>query len=212
VRVRGRQVLPVGIAGCVLALAASACTPPGHTKPLTAAVTVGWLNVTNGAQLPSVQSALAQADCNAPHPGTAGGCGSVTVSALIRGFAGYGGTPMCSTVGYPPCDPQSYLTGGVTLIWSLVCTTTQNITSSSQNVTLHPGFQSPTDHVSSLTRVNNDSARLGLVADLPLGEPIGACAGPSRLRSVTVSAVRLSLSGGHRYPRSTFTASGPFTN
>jgi hypothetical protein len=211
-RVRGRQGLTLGVVGCALVVAASACTPVGHAKPLTAAVTVGFVNATNGAQLPYVQGAPGQMDCSTPHPGTGEGCGTVSVSALISGFGGYGGTPKCSTVGYPTCDPGSYLTGEASVSWSLVCSTTHVVTTDSAKLTLAPGFQAQNDHVSGLTRVSDDSAQLGLTADLPLGADIAACSGPSALRSVTVSNVALRLAGGNRYPRSTFMAAGPFTN
>ena len=197
-RVRAGKIGVAGL-GVALALAAAAtstaCTAPSQAKPLHAAITVSWLSASSGTQLPYYAGAPGSVDCATAHPGTGEGCGSVAVAALITGLAGDG-----------------RLTGQVTLTWSLVCKSTEAVTTGSATVPLSPAFQSQQDHVSPQTRLDNDTARLALAADLPLGDAIAACTGPSTLKSVTASAVKLHLVRGTSYPSPAFTASGPFQN
>lgn len=193
---------------------AVALPKPPSKPPLTASVKVAWWGVTVGGELPYISGT--DASCFYVHVKTGGGCGTVVVSALVKGFGNYGGLAACPTGVSPPCAPDPFgtdaaLSGHLTLTWQLKCTATGTLTSDSEAIDLGPSWMSIKELVSSNTRVDNDSAQLEIAADLPLGHDIGTCAGPSDLQSVEASAIALHLgSGTAAYPASDFNAAGPF--
>ncbi len=187
---------------------------PPSKPPLSASINVAWWGVTLGAELP--YTAGTDASCFSVHVKTGGGCGTVVVSALVKGFGEYGGLAACPTGSSPPCAPDPYgadaaLSGSVTLTWQLKCTTTGKLTTDSATSDLGPSWMSINEFVSSSTRIDKDSAKLQIAADLPLGHDVGTCSGPSDLQSVKASAIALHLGKGTaEYPASDFKAAGPY--
>jgi hypothetical protein len=171
------------------------------TAPLTAALSYHYVVP---RQLPSDPSV-----CNSSHPGQSG-CGAVIITALISGFSAHGGIPTCSTGPPVACASQdgASLSGQLSLAWTITCPADQ--TSSTRNdvpVNLGPGYRSNFHEVTPYTRVDNDTAQLSVVADLP--PEIANCTSGPRLDSLSASNVTLQLIGGG-YPTSNFSAPGPF--
>ncbi len=175
--------------------------------PLKAAISVSW-NLP--AQMPFGYSGACSTN---PHPRTGGNCGTVFVSALISGFSTYGGVPTCPSGNPSDCVNSNLaaLTGSVALSWALTCPATQN-TSSHSDVMVGLGneWMSYKNTVSGLTRIDADSARLEIAADMPFIADVAGCTVSPTLESVSVSNVALHLAGS-TYPTSNFSAAGPFT-
>jgi hypothetical protein len=177
------------------------------TAPLRAAISYHYV-VPN--PLPSDPSA-----CSSFHPGQSG-CGSVIINALISGFGAYGGIPTCPTGNPVDCASQdgASLSGQAELSWAITCPGATSGTTSSPSdaaVNLGPGYRSNFHEVTPYTRVDNDTAQLSVVADLPFGPDITNCPSGPRLESLSASNVTLQLIGGG-YPTTAFSAAGPFVS
>jgi hypothetical protein len=175
----------------------------GSTAPLTAALSYHYVVPRPLPSDPSV--------CTSLRPGQSG-CGAVIITALISGFSAHGGIPACPTGNPVGCANQdgAALRGQLSLAWTISCPADQ--TSSTRNdvpVSLGPGYQSNSPKVTPYTRVDNDTAKLSVVADLPFGPEMANCPSGARLDSLSASNVTLQLIGGG-YPTSNFSAPGPF--
>ena len=178
-------------------------TRPTSTAPLTATISTKFqvpdpLPFGNGA-------------CATAHPGNSI-CGDIIVTALIKGFSNYGGVPAC-----PSADPTScvsnpaVLTGRLSLSWAISCPATQT-TGNEQDVAvyLNPEFQSYDYFVGPITRVDADTARVEITADLPFGTEVSACSVAPHLETLTATNITLQLKGG-TFPTSHFAAAGPYS-
>jgi hypothetical protein len=143
-------------------------------------------------------------------PPNTSGCGSVVVTALIKGFSAFGGTPTCAGTNPSACKDYNgaVLSGQLALSWAISCPATST-TSTRDDVqtVLRPLAGSRSYKVTPVTRVNADSARLQLTADLPFAAEVAGCTVAPRLESLTITNVTLRLIGGG-YPTSYFAAAG----
>jgi hypothetical protein len=188
----------------------SGSTDPGTSNtpvitspaPLSAVITPKWLGFGVGSSISKGTG------CYAPHPGTGFGCGTLQVSALISGFAGYGGLSECTTGDCHNWDGPG-LSGTLRLAWESACSSTGQHYSHSQTMDLSVEWMDPNSHVNSFTRVTSDSARVELAVDMPLQNDILACLTSSTLVSEAASSVSLHLESGSGFPAANFFAAGP---
>jgi hypothetical protein len=189
---------------------------PGTGAALTATNTVSWLPTTDWQTLP-YNTASPSDSCFNTRPGTGAGCGSVVVSTLIKGFSGFGGTPACSdgsTTCTEPSGSEAFLSGTLELNWTVTCDATGVKRTHNDVVTkLGPAWQSSEQYVSPATAQSRDAALLKVTADLPLGDDVVACAGPSTLNSVSADALSLQLNPAKsKYPTWDFASGGSYTH
>jgi hypothetical protein len=146
--------------------------------------------------------------CSAGHTSD---CGTVTASLLISGFSQYGGTPTCSSSDVNTCQnfAGAILSGQLSLAWTISCPATHT-TDTRNDVPLslvaEPG--SFNYKVTPVTRVNADSARVEIAADLPLGDDVASCSQTPSLLSLNATNAAFRLTGGG-YPTTFFNIVGP---
>jgi hypothetical protein len=179
-------------------------TKPVPAKPLTGKITVSWLGKGVSDQLEKTDHT-----CYSYAPGIGAGCGSVVVSVLIAGFSQYGGVPTCEGQG---CyDAQGPGIGGtLRLYWLLSCDENGDHYEHTQTVDLGPEWHSSNSNVTGVTRVNADSARLEIAADVPAQADVEACPSQLTILDESASLVAVQLQKGTRSPAATFVAGGPF--
>jgi hypothetical protein len=139
-------------------------------------------------------------------------CGRVTTSVLVSGFSQFGGTPTCANSDVNTCRnfAGAVLSGQLSLAWTISCPTTGlTVTRNDVPVRLVPEPGAFNYKVTPVTRVNADSARVEIAADLPFGDDVAGCSQTPSLLSLNATNVAFRLIGGG-YPTAYFSAVGPF--
>jgi hypothetical protein len=148
--------------------------------------------------------------CGAGHTSD---CGTVTTSVLVTGFSQFGGTPTCANSDVNTCQnfAGAVLSGQLSLAWTISCPAT-GLTDTRDDVPVRlvPESGRFNAKVTPVTRVNADSARVEIAADLPLGDEYASCSQTPSLLSLNATNVAFSLIGGG-FPTAYFNTVGPFT-
>lgn len=146
--------------------------------------------------------------CTGAH---ASDCGTFFTSVLVTGFSQFGGTPTCSNSNVNTCRDfaGAVLSGQLSLSFAVSCPATKTTDSRSDvPVSLVPEPGSFNYKVTPVTRIDADSARVEIAANLPISADVASCSRTPALLSLSASNLTFRLIGGG-YPTAYFSA-GPF--
>jgi hypothetical protein len=146
-------------------------------------------------------------------PGHTSACGTIFASVLVSGFSQFGGTPTCANSDVNTCrnDPGAVLSGQLSLSFAVSCPATRTTdTRSDVPVQLAPEPGAFNYKVTPVTRVDADTARVELSADLPIAGDVASCSRTPTLLQLNVTNLAFRLIGGG-YPTAYFNTVGPFT-